>query len=48
MRKHVLSGLFAIAFASGAFAQTTFPQNGVHDQRMGLYAFTNVTIVVVV
>ncbi|PRY34158.1 imidazolonepropionase-like amidohydrolase [Spirosoma oryzae] len=46
MRKHVLSGLFAIAFASGAFAQTTFPQNGVHDQRMGLYAFTNATIVV--
>lgn len=46
MKKHVLSGLFAMALASGAVAQTTFPQNGVHDQRMGLYAFTNATIVV--
>jgi imidazolonepropionase-like amidohydrolase len=46
MRKHVLSGLFVMALASSAIAQTTFPQNGVHDQRMGLYAFTNATIVV--
>lgn len=46
MRKHVLSGLFVMALASGAIAQTTFPQNGVHDERPGLYAFTNATIVV--
>lgn len=46
MTKHLLTGLFAIGLAYGAVAQTTFPRNGVYDERPGLYAFTNATIIV--
>lgn len=40
----VLLFTFLIPFSSPLFAQTTFPRNGVADQREGLYAFTNATI----
>ncbi|MBD2701507.1 amidohydrolase family protein [Spirosoma sp. BT702] len=46
MQKHLLTGLFALSITYTARAQTTFPQNGVHDERPGLYAFTNATIIV--
>ena len=46
MTKHLLTGLFAVGLTYGAVAQTTFPRNGVYDERPGLYAFTSVTIVV--
>ena len=47
MTKHFLTaGLLAAGLAFSARAQTTFPRNGVHDERPGLYAFTNATIVV--
>ncbi|GAB4018278.1 amidohydrolase family protein [Spirosoma koreense] len=46
MLKHFLTGLFTVALAYSAVAQTTFPRNGVYDERPGLYAFTNATIVV--
>ena len=35
--------LFLTIFQSG-FSQKTFPQNGVYDERDGLFAFTNATI----
>ena len=46
MTKHLLTGLFAVGLTYGAVAQTTFPRNGVYDERPGLYAFTNATIIV--
>jgi imidazolonepropionase-like amidohydrolase len=46
MRKHLLTGLFAVGLAYSSWAQTTFPRNGVYDERPGLYAFTNATIIV--
>ncbi len=46
MRKYLLTGLFAVSLAYGAVAQATFPRNGVYDERAGLYAFTNATIIV--
>ncbi|WP_020595744.1 amidohydrolase family protein [Spirosoma panaciterrae] len=46
MIKHFLTGLLTVSLAYGSLAQTTFPQNGVYDERPGLYAFTNATIVV--
>ncbi|MBC3788072.1 amidohydrolase family protein [Spirosoma utsteinense] len=46
MIKHLLTGLFAVGLTYGAMAQTTFPRNGVYDERPGLYAFTNATIIV--
>ncbi|WP_080056285.1 amidohydrolase family protein [Spirosoma aerolatum] len=46
MIKHSLTGLLAVSLAYGSLAQTTFPQNGVYDERPGLYAFTSATIVV--
>lgn len=46
MTKHLLTGLFAVGLAYSAWSQTTFPRNGVYDERPGLYAFTNATIVV--
>ncbi|HEX9958811.1 MAG TPA: amidohydrolase family protein, partial [Fibrella sp.] len=51
MRKHFLLLLLAVGLAQSglapqARAQTMFPQNGVHDERPNLYAFTNATIVV--
>lgn len=46
MTKHLLTGLFAIGLSYGAMGQATFPRNGVYDERAGLYAFTNATIIV--
>lgn len=46
MLKYFLTGLLTASIACGALAQTTFPRNGVYDERPGLYAFTNATIVV--
>ena len=46
MLKHFLTGLFTAGLLYTAAAQTTFPRNGVYDERPGLYAFTNATIVV--
>lgn len=46
MRKVVLSLLLAAGLAAPGWAQTTFPKNGVADERPNLYAFTNATIVV--
>ena len=46
MTKHLLTGLLAIGLTYGAVAQATFPRNGVYDERPGLYAFTNATIIV--
>ena len=36
--------LFCLFFTFSLTAQITFPQNGVYDERDGLYAFTNATI----
>jgi len=36
--------LFCCFFVLNVGAQVTFPQNGVYDERDGLYAFTNATI----
>src|SRR5678815_873319 len=44
MRKQLLTLLFAAGLIS-AVAQTGFPVNGVADPRIGVYAFTNATIV---
>ncbi|GAA4397684.1 amidohydrolase family protein [Nibrella viscosa] len=46
MRKRFLTLLLAAGLALPAWAQVTFPRNGVYDERPGLYAFTNATIVV--
>ncbi|MBD2755250.1 amidohydrolase family protein [Spirosoma validum] len=46
MLKHFLTGLFTAGLLYTAVAQTTFPRNGVYDERTGLYAFTNATIIV--
>ncbi len=46
MLKHFLTGLFTAGLLYTTAAQTTFPRNGVYDERPGLYAFTNATIVV--
>ena len=46
MSKHFLTGLLAAGLAYSSWAQTTFPRNGVYDERPRLYAFTNATIVV--
>ncbi|GAB3797274.1 amidohydrolase family protein [Spirosoma humi] len=46
MTKHFLTALLAAGLAYSSVAQTTFPRNGVYDERPGLYAFTNATIVV--
>ena len=46
MKKLVLTGLLAVGLTAVGWAQTTFPRNGVFDERPGLYAFTNATIVV--
>jgi imidazolonepropionase-like amidohydrolase len=44
MRRIILSFLLLVIGAS-AFAQETFPINGIRDVRTGVYAFTNATIV---
>ena len=36
---------FLLVFGATAFAQETFPINGVRDLRTGVYAFTNATII---
>ena len=46
MLKRFLTGLFTVSLIGSSIAQTTFPRNGVYDERPGLYAFTNATIVV--
>lgn len=46
MIKHFLTGVLAACLAYSSVAQTTFPRNGVYDERAGVYAFTNATIVV--
>ncbi len=46
MIKPLLAGLLAVGLVQFAYAQTTFPKNGVYDERPGLYAFTNATIVI--
>ena len=46
MTKHLLTGLFAVSLSYAAMAQVSFPRNGVYDERPGLYAFTNATIIV--
>ena len=46
MTKHLLTGLLAVGLSYGAVAQVSFPRNGVYDERPGLYAFTNATIIV--
>ncbi len=40
----LLMGLLLLIFSPLSIAQKTFPQNGVYDERDGLYAFTNATI----
>ncbi|CCH52603.1 amidohydrolase [Fibrisoma limi BUZ 3] len=46
MKKRFLTLLLATGLSYTGWAQTTFPRNGVFDERLGLYAFTNATIVV--
>ncbi|SFC20244.1 amidohydrolase family protein [Spirosoma endophyticum] len=46
MIKYFLTGLFTAGLLYSAAAQTTFPRNGVYDERPGVYAFTNATIIV--
>ena len=38
--------LLALALCQTGRAQTTFPRNGVYDERPGLFAFTNATIII--
>ncbi|POY35583.1 amidohydrolase [Solitalea longa] len=45
MKKSLLFTLFLVS-GFGAYAQETFPVNGVHDKRPDLYVFTHATIVV--
>ena len=49
MKKQSITRFFLSLYAilltiSNSFSQKTFPQNGVYDEREGLYAFTNATI----
>ncbi|MGA0556612.1 amidohydrolase family protein [Larkinella sp. VNQ87] len=46
MRKLFLTGMLAWGLAQLGWSQVTFPRNGVYDERPGLYAFTNATIIV--
>lgn len=43
--KTLVGVMVTLLFSSAAFAQPTFPENGVSDPRHGHYAFTNATIV---
>ena len=43
MKKTLLLTIFACV-ATAVFAQPTFPQNGIADNREGYFAFTNVTV----
>ncbi len=42
--KFLVFGCLVVLFSPLSMAQITFPQNGVYDERDGLYAFTNATI----
>ncbi|MBL7791776.1 MAG: amidohydrolase family protein [Saprospiraceae bacterium] len=44
MKKALLLLLALSSWLTTSFAQVTFPQNGVYDEREGLYAFTNATV----
>lgn len=46
MKKRLLFIFALISYAGSVFAQETFPRNDVKDNRAGLFAFTNATIVV--
>ncbi|WP_234734258.1 amidohydrolase family protein [Tellurirhabdus bombi] len=46
MRKPFLTALLAMGLIQAGWSQVTFPRNGVYDERPGLYAFTNATIIV--
>ncbi len=43
--RRIISSLLLLVIGATAFAQETFPINGVRDVRTGVYAFTNATIV---
>ena len=43
--KRIFLSLLLLLTAAAAFAQETFPVNGVRDVRSGTYAFTNATII---
>lgn len=45
MKKRLLLFIFAV-MVYGVYAQETFPRNDVKDNRAGLFAFTNATVVV--
>ncbi|MCW5911305.1 MAG: amidohydrolase family protein [Cyclobacteriaceae bacterium] len=46
MKKRLLFIFALISYAGSVFAQETFPRNDVKDNRAGLFAFTNATIIV--
>ncbi|WP_266366762.1 amidohydrolase family protein [Tellurirhabdus rosea] len=46
MRKPFLTALLALALVQTGWSQVTFPRNGVYDERPGIYAFTNATIII--
>lgn len=46
MKQFIYTFLCLLASLLPTVAQTTFPRNGVYDEREGLYAFTNATIFV--
>ncbi|GAA4470369.1 amidohydrolase family protein [Nibrella saemangeumensis] len=46
MKKRFLMLLMAAGLALPGWSQVTFPLNGVYDERPGVYAFTNATIVI--
>jgi adenine deaminase len=43
--KRIFLSLLLLLTGAAAFAQETFPVNGVRDLRSGSYAFTNATII---
>ncbi len=45
-KSRFIFALMLLIFSGSSFAQETFPRNDVKDNRAGLYAFTNATIVV--
>ncbi len=46
MKKHVWLGAACLFLCIRVVAQTTFPRNGVYDERPQIYAFTNATLFV--
>ncbi len=45
-KQYLIPALLAGLVSSAGWAQTTFPRNGVFDERPGVYAFTHATLVV--